>query len=55
VSCACRGERKTAGGYIWKYKNKWFWLFMKMCYYDVGIEFLFMWHLVKEHDFTCTK
>jgi hypothetical protein len=22
VSCACRGERKTAGGYIWKYKNK---------------------------------
>ena len=20
VSCVCRGERKTAGGYIWKYK-----------------------------------
>jgi hypothetical protein len=22
VSCACRGDRKTAGGYIWKYKTK---------------------------------
>ena len=22
VSCVCRGERKTAGGYIWKYKEQ---------------------------------
>ena len=20
ISCVCRGERKTAGGFIWKYK-----------------------------------
>jgi hypothetical protein len=41
VSCACRGDRKTAGGYIWKYKTKWFWLFVKMCYYDGGIRIPF--------------
>ena len=22
VSCCCKGNKKTAGGFIWKYKNK---------------------------------